>query len=128
MTLEPRNLFRAVAIAESVSWAGLLVGMYFKRVAETTDLGVVIFGPIHGVIFLAYVIAVFCVRRSFGWNTRTFVVAGLASLPPFATLVFEVWADRRNLLRTVSSASGGVDGANIPNLECSSEHKTLFVG
>jgi integral membrane protein len=123
MMLEPRNLFRAVAIAESVSWACLLVGMYFKRVAETTELGVMIFGPIHGVIFIAYVVAVFYVRRSFGWNMRTLVVAGLASIPPFATLVFEVLADRRNLLQSASGASGGVDGAKIANPESSSENK-----
>jgi integral membrane protein len=105
MKLDQRNLFRVVAIAEAVSWAGLLVGMYFKRVAEITEVGVVVFGPIHGVIVLAYLVAVFYGRRSFGWNARTALLATLASVPPFATVVFEVWADRQNLLRTVDSFS-----------------------
>jgi integral membrane protein len=105
MKLDQRNLFRVVAIAEAVSWAGLLVGMYLKRVAETTEVGVVVFGPIHGVIVLAYLVAVFYGRRSFGWNARTALLAALASVPPFATVVFEVWADRQNLLRTVDSFS-----------------------
>ena len=105
MKLDQRNLFRVVAIAESVSWAGLLVGMYLKRITETTEVGVAIFGPIHGVIVLGYLVAVFYGRRSFGWDARTALLAALASVPPFATLVFEVWADRRNLLRTAVSLS-----------------------
>jgi integral membrane protein len=105
MKLDPRNLFRVLAIAESVSWAGLLVGMYLKRIAETTEVGVLIFGPIHGVIVLAYLGSVFYVRRSFGWDARTVLMAAVASVPPFATLVFEIWADRRNLLRTAESLS-----------------------
>jgi len=103
MSLDPRNLFRAAALAEALSWTGLLVGMYFKRVTETTDMGVTIFGPIHGVIVLAYLVAVLYARRSFGWDPRIVLLAGLASVPPFATVVFEVWADRRNLLRTANS-------------------------
>lgn len=105
MKLDPRNLFRVVATAESMSWAGLLVGMYFKRVAETTELGVVIFAPIHGVIVLAYLVAVFYGRRAFGWDGRTALLAAFASVPPFGTIYFEIWADRRGLLRTVGSLS-----------------------
>jgi len=123
MTLEPRKLFRAVAIAEAVSWACLLVGMYFKRVAETTEVGVTIFGPIHGVIFLAYLVAVIYGRRAFGWSAGTFVVAGLASLPPFATLLFEAWADRRNLLRPESGPSAGAGDAEIAGADTSSDGK-----
>lgn len=43
--------FRAVAIAEAVSWVGLLIGMFFKYVVVGDDIGVTIFGPIHGAIF-----------------------------------------------------------------------------
>ena len=32
VSLNPRTLFRTVAIAEAFSWAGLLVGMLFKHV------------------------------------------------------------------------------------------------
>ncbi len=45
------QLFRIVATAEAVSWAGLLSGMYFKYLTDAGDLGVRIFGPIHGGIF-----------------------------------------------------------------------------
>src|SRR3712207_7803086 len=57
------TLFRS-AVAEALSWLGLLAGMYVKYVPETTELGVKIFGPIHGGIFVAYVVvALFAADR-----------------------------------------------------------------
>ncbi|MGH3747239.1 MAG: DUF3817 domain-containing protein, partial [Micromonosporaceae bacterium] len=52
------TLFRIAAVAEAVSWLGLLTGMFFKYVAVHDELGVKIFGPIHGALFLAYCLAV----------------------------------------------------------------------
>ena len=43
--------FRLAAIAEACSWAGLLVGMFFKYVVVGDDIGVKIFGPVHGALF-----------------------------------------------------------------------------
>ena len=65
--LNPRTLFRTVAIAEACSWAGLLVGMFFKHV-KVTEVGVQVFGPIHGVIFVAYLVSVLVVRRPLRWG------------------------------------------------------------
>ena len=108
MKLDPRALFRTAAIAEAVSWAGLLVGMYFKWVVQSSEFGVKIFGPVHGIIVLAYLLAVLYARRVFRWDIRTSMLAALASVPPFATLAFEVWADRRGLLRTPEATSADV--------------------
>ena len=47
--------FSVVAVAEAFSWAGLLLGMYLKHVAGTTELGVRIFGSLHGALFVTYV-------------------------------------------------------------------------
>ena len=50
--------FRLIALAEAVSWAGLLVGMYFKYLGSPrTEIGVKVFGPIHGGIFIGFVVA-----------------------------------------------------------------------
>ena len=43
-------------MAEALSWVGLLIGMYLKYVPRTTELGVHVFGPIHGAVFVAYVL------------------------------------------------------------------------
>jgi integral membrane protein len=93
-----RHLFRIVALAEACSWLGLLIGMYVKYVPETTELGVQVFGPIHGGIFILYLLATLTARSTFGWSLRTTFWAAVASIPPFATAVFEVVADRKGLL------------------------------
>jgi len=50
--VQPYRIFRITAVAEAFSWAGLLVGMYLKRVAEVTDMGVWLFGRLHGALFV----------------------------------------------------------------------------
>lgn len=93
-----RRWFRVIAFAEACSWLGLLIGMYVKYVPETTEVGVQVFGPIHGGIFVAYVLACFAARRAFDWSARTTFVALVCAVPPFCTALFEVLADRRGLL------------------------------
>jgi integral membrane protein len=91
-------VFRAVAIAEACSWAGLLIGMFFKYVVVFNDIGVNVFGPIHGALFVAYVVITLLVARAYRWTLRTTVVALVASIPPFATLWFERRARRAGQL------------------------------
>ncbi|EFP58021.1 membrane protein [Dermacoccus sp. Ellin185] len=99
------QLFRIVATAEAISWAGLLTGMYFKYLTDAGDLGVRIFGPIHGGIFVAYVLITFLVSRALGWGRWTTLVGLACSVPPFATLAFEVWAQRSGQLMTPTTGS-----------------------
>lgn len=90
--------FRVIAIAEAISWAGLLTGMLFKYVLTGDEIGVHVFGPVHGVIFLAYVAVTLLTWYRLGW-TKGVVALGLAaSIPPFATYAFEVWAKRTGRL------------------------------
>jgi integral membrane protein len=92
------QVFRAVAIAEACSWAGLLIGMYFKYVVVHDDIGVNIFGPVHGALFVAYVVITLVVARTFRWSLGTTVLALAASVPPLATLWFERRTRRTGLL------------------------------
>ncbi|UBU16274.1 DUF3817 domain-containing protein [Nonomuraea gerenzanensis] len=92
--------FRAVAVAEACSWAGLLIGMFFKYVTETGELGVKIFGPVHGALFVLYVAGVLLSAREAGWS-RGAVVLGLAcAVPPFTSL----WFERRMAARMTAAA------------------------
>lgn len=98
-----RTWFRTIAVAEAVSWLGLLIAMLFKWVIQDDpntgmEGGVPIMGPIHGVIFIAYVACCFLARSTFGWSVRTTLVALASSIPPFCTVVFEILADKRGLL------------------------------
>ncbi len=90
--------FRTVAIAEACSWTGLLIGMVFKYLVVFDDVGVKVFGPIHGVLFIAYVVITLVTARTFRWRAGTTVVGLLASIPPLTTLWFEHSARRRGLI------------------------------
>ena len=97
-SLTPRSLFRALAISEAITWALLLTGMFLKYVTETTELGVRIFGMVHGIVFIAYCLVTVIVAIDQRWSLSRTVLGLAAAVPPFATLLFETYADRRGLL------------------------------
>lgn len=90
--------FRVVAVAEAVSWAGLLTGMFFKYVVDAGEQGVHVFGPIHGTVFTAYVVVALLTWRQQRWSFVVGFAALAASVPPFCTVLFEVWSQRSGRL------------------------------
>jgi integral membrane protein len=94
----PRVLFRRLAVTEAVTWALLLTGMFLKYVAGTTELGVQVAGPLHGVAFVAYCVGVLAVAHDQRWRGRTTLLALASAVPPFATVWFERRAERGGLL------------------------------
>ena len=92
------RLFFVVATLEALSWLGLLIGMYVKYFTSAGDLGVKIFGPLHGGVFVAYVLLALLVSRALRWSVWTTLLALGCAVPPFATLVFEWWAVRTGRL------------------------------
>lgn len=94
----PRSLFRSLAVSEAITWTLLLIGMFLKYVTEATELGVRIFGMVHGVVFIAYCLVTVIVAIDQRWSVSRAVLGLVAAVPPFATLPFEVYADRRGLL------------------------------
>jgi len=90
---------RLVALAEALSWVGLVVGMYFKYLGDLrTEIGVKIFGPIHGGVFIAFLVAAGLAAVAFRWTVRTCLLALLASIVPLASVMFIIWADRTGKL------------------------------
>ncbi len=98
------RLFVLAAIAEAISWAGLLAGMAVKYGPPGNELGVQIFGPIHGALFVAYGVLVLAVARVHRWSLPAAGVALACAVPPFATLAFERWARRRGMLDVAEPA------------------------
>ena len=87
--------FRLIAFAEAVSWVGLLTGMYFKYLGSPqTEVGVKVFGPIHGGIFIAFVVSALLVGIAFKWGAVTWLLALLGSIVPLGSVIFLIWADR----------------------------------
>ena len=96
--MTPRHLFRSVAVAEAVTWALLLLGMFLKYVTQTTELGVRVFGMVHGVVFIAYCLVTVLLWVDQRWSFGRLVLGLVSAVPPFMTLWFERYADRRGLL------------------------------
>ena len=101
----PAGRFRIVAIAEAISWAGLLIGMLFKYVVIEHEIGVQVFGPVHGAIFVAYVAVTLATWGALRWSPGTGLLAVLASVPPFGSWVFERWAARHGRLGPPATAA-----------------------
>jgi integral membrane protein len=97
-------LFVTAAIAEACSWAGLLAGMAVKYGPPGNEIGVRVFGPVHGALFVAYGLLVLVVARYRRWSLWHTAVALACAVPPFATVLFERWARRRGLLGTPAPA------------------------
>ena len=98
-----RTIFRTVAIAEALSWALLLAAMFCKWILEAEPFGlheggVPVAGPIHGGIFVLYVVSCIVAAYAFKWNAKTTLLALASSIPPFFTYWFEVVADRKGQL------------------------------
>ncbi len=84
-TLERRGAittwFRYVAGAEALSWLLLIVATIVKYSADA-PLGVHVMGPIHGTLFLGYVILALEVRRRLSWDARTTLTVLAESIVP----------------------------------------------
>lgn len=109
------KFFAAVAFIEAFTWAGLLAGMYLKYVSGTTDLGVWLFGRLHGAAFLLYIVAAFVAGARLRWPMWALLLAVLAAIPPLVTLPLEYWFRRRGLLS--AGAAENVAGDSSPERE-----------
>lgn len=99
--------FRAIALAEAVSWVGLLLGMYFKYLGSPrTEVGVKVFGLAHGLIFIGFVIAAVMAGMAHRWTLGTWLLAFLAGVVPLCSVIFIIWADRRGRMGTQGADAG----------------------
>src|SRR4051812_11279071 len=75
--------FRYVALAEATSFLILLSCSFFAR-----D-GVPIMGPIHGTLFLAYVLIALMIREAAGWNAKETLLVLVGAVVPFGGFVVD---------------------------------------
>lgn len=92
-------LFAVVAFFEAFTWAGLLVGMFLKYVTGTTEMGVWLFGRLHGGAFMLYVVMTIVAAVSLRWKWWLALLALLAAIPPLVTVPLEIWLHRTGRLR-----------------------------
>lgn len=92
------SVFTASARFEAITWAGLLIGMFLKYVTETTDLGVWLFGRLHGAAFLIYFFVSIIAAIRLRWPWWCGLLAVLAAIPPLVTFPLELWFRHRGML------------------------------
>ncbi|MCJ1715272.1 DUF3817 domain-containing protein [Curtobacterium sp. VKM Ac-2922] len=96
--MTPRSLFRALAVAELVTWTMLLVGMLMKYGFGLGDLPVRIGGSVHGFVFLAYLVVATVVAVNQRWSFGATALGWVSAIVPYTTLPFEVGVARRGML------------------------------
>jgi integral membrane protein len=80
--------FRYVAIVEATSWLLLIIATVAKYGADGPDLAPIL-GPIHGILFLAYVFMTLNLREEAGWDGNTTIGILIAAVIPFGGFVVE---------------------------------------
>lgn len=90
--------FRIVALLEAVSFIALLAATIFHRVFDGSDAGISVLGPIHGILFLAYVLLALLIREEQGWTAGQTILVLVLSALPFGALYVH-----NKMLREVAS-------------------------
>ncbi len=112
--MPPRTLYRRIAVAEVVTWALLLLGMFLKYVTRTTDLAVSVFGLVHGVVFIAFCLVTLLLWVNQRWTWRQGVLGLLSAVPPFLTVWWERRLERRGALAGGWRLSRGGEAPSNP--------------
>ncbi len=86
--------FRITALAEATSFLALLVATYVKY-GHDQPIGVQILGPIHGLLFVGYVLLAVNLAPRAGWSLRTTAMVLVGAVLPFGGYVVDRWLARR---------------------------------
>jgi len=95
--MTPKQLFRAVAIAEAVTWT-LLISALVARAVSGWAFGVTIAGGIHGFVFLSYGATAILVAINQRWHPGVAALAVVSAIIPYATIPTEIWLARSERL------------------------------
>ena len=79
------KLFRLITLLEGSSYLLLLFIAVPLKYLMGDESYVKLLGMPHGVLFIAYIILSFVMRKKMNWNTTSFIIILLASIIPFGT-------------------------------------------
>jgi integral membrane protein len=85
---------RYIALAEATSFIALLIASIVKRTGGS-EVGVQILGPIHGVLFIAYVVIALNLRPRAGWSGKATFWILVGAVIPFGGYVVDWWLLRQ---------------------------------
>jgi integral membrane protein len=73
--------FRWVAVIEAISWLVLIVATIVKYAAHSPG-AVKVMGPIHGTLFIIYILLAVALRSKLRWDLRNFLTVLVESVIP----------------------------------------------
>ena len=89
MFAKPRSLYKAFALSE---------GLAIRAIFGAPQLALTIVGGIHGAVFLGYGVSAALVGVNNRWGLGRTVLAIALAIIPFATVPFEISAERKGRL------------------------------
>ena len=98
MFATPRSLYKAFAFSEGITWTLLLGGLVIRAIFGAPQLALTIVGGIHGAVFLGYGVSAALVGVNNRWGIGRTVLAIALAIVPFATVPFEISAERKGRL------------------------------
>ena len=81
---------RVISVVEAISFLILLTCSVVKRTNDW-ELGVQVMGPVHGVLFVTYVLAVLDLRKRMAWPGAVVAKLLVAAVVPIAPFFVERW-------------------------------------
>lgn len=109
MRVSPKNLYGIVAVAETVTWTGLIAAMIARYGFSTDGPWFFWAGISHGTVFLAYCTVAVLVGWNQRWSLGRVLVALLTAIPPYATIPFDRALVNRHLLEGPWRTTAGDD-------------------
>lgn len=97
MFRSPARLYRALAIAEAITWT-ILIAAIIARAVGAPGVVVTIGGGIHGFVFLAYAATAVLVALNQRWHLGIAALAVVSAVIPYATIPTEIWLHRTGRL------------------------------
>lgn len=99
--------FRVVSIAEATSFLVLLLVAMPLKYGADLPVAVQVMGPIHGILFLAYVGLAYAAGEKLGWGLKRTVLALIAAVLPVAPFFVERhWAKPATAARPEPQTAG----------------------
>lgn len=96
--LQPKTLFRIVATAEAITWAGLISGLIIRATGNAPEWLIPLVGGAHGFTFLSYGVLAALVGVNQRWPILRIVFGVALAIVPFATVPFERFVAKRGYL------------------------------
>lgn len=89
MFSSPVGRLRVISLVEGLSFLVLLTCAVLKRTSDFNAVPVV--GPIHGGLFVLYILATLDVAKRLKWSGSTTAKVALAAIPPLVPFFVERW-------------------------------------